>query len=380
MNLPSGLSDASLVLTRGTLEEQVSIWKRTQPSWGPSYTPEAYIARERLLLTFELTKDGGLECWILTDANAAAAERPVLSSCETYRKKALARDADGSVRDVTSYGIASVFTYEEHRRKGYAGKMLSLLGEELAKKQDSNKGDSEFSILFSDIGNKYYAGFDWLPFPSTHLSTPTRPFTTPYDDCLTLITDDNLRMVAELDEKTLRAKIASPPSDPHKVRVAVVPDFATYQWHMIREDFMCKHAIDKGPTVHGAIYTPKDAPTSRVWALWSTILYGGKEKPEINVMNFLRFAVEDDNISDEELSKAIKAIMGLVHTNAQEWLCPKVDMWNPEPRTRRLIENMTELNSTFVEREKTNITSFRWFGEGPVSEVEWVANEKFEWC
>ncbi|KJK86299.1 hypothetical protein H633G_09858 [Metarhizium anisopliae BRIP 53284] len=330
MSLPSATSK-SLILTEATKDERVYIWTRHQPIW------------------------------------------------ETYRKRAVVRDPAGAVRDVTAHGVASVFTFDEFRRQGYAGRMLALLGETLAAQQAEDPGSAEFSILFSDIGRGFYANHQWVPFPSAHLTFPTA-LATPYDDRLTIVTGDNLQAVARLDEQTLRRKIAHPPGRGYTVRAAVLPDFATYEWQMARERFLCDYLLGEAPTVHGAIYTPADAPGSRVWMLWSNILYGGKEKPQDNVMNILHYALEDKNISDEDLSRALGAIMGLVHTEAQKWLCSRVDMWNPDERTQRLLENMTHLQGKLIVRDQTNIPSLRWFGQAPVSEVEWVDNEKFEWC
>ncbi|EFY92619.1 hypothetical protein J3459_020103 [Metarhizium acridum] len=384
MSLPSATSK-SLTLAKATKHERVYVWTRHQPVWGRRLTAQAYVDREEHLLTCQLTKDGGLTSWILTDptstdAHGAPSGRPILSAAETYRKRAIVRDPGGTVRDVTAYGIASVFTLDEFRRQGYAGRMFALLGETLAGWQAGKPGSAEFSILFSDIGKDFYANHQWMPFRSVHMTFPTTPFTTRYDDQLTLITGDNLQAIARLDEQTLRRKIADPPSRGYKRRVAILPDFATYEWHVARERFMCDYMLGKAPTVHGAIYTPADAPDSRVWMLWSNILYGGKEKPQDNVMNILHYAWENENMSDEDLSRALGAIMGLVHTKAQDWLCSRVDMWNPDERTQRLLENMTRLQGKLIVREKTNIPSLRWFGQGPVSEVEWVDNEKFEWC
>ncbi|KAK9435427.1 hypothetical protein VB005_10224 [Metarhizium brunneum] len=384
MSLPSATSK-SLILTKATKDERVYIWTRHQPIWGHRLTAQAYIDREEHLLTYQLTQDGGLTSWILTDptstdAHGAPGRRPILSAVETYRKRAVVRDPAGAVRDVTAHGVASVFTFDEFRRQGYAGRMLALLGEALAAQQAEDPGSAEFSILFSDIGRDFYANHQWVPFPSAHLTFPTAPFATPYDDRLTLVTGDNLQEVARLDEQTLRRKIAHPPGRGYTVRAAVLPDFATYEWQMARERFLCDYLLGEAPTVHGAIYTPADAPGSRVWMLWSNILYGGKEKPQDNVMNILHYALEDENISDEDLSRALGAIMGLVHTEAQAWLCSRVDMWNPDERTQRLLENMTHLQGKLIVRDQTNIPSLRWFGQAPVSEVEWVDNEKFEWC
>ncbi|KHN97023.1 uncharacterized protein MAM_05132 [Metarhizium album ARSEF 1941] len=385
MSLPSATS-SSLTLAEATQDEKVYIWTRHQHVWAPRLTPQAYVDREEYLLTSQLARDGGHTSWILTDptstdAHGAPGGRPILSSVETYRKRAIVRDPDGTVRDVTAHGLASVFTFDEFRRRGYAGRMLALVGESLAKQQAREPGSAEFSVMFSDIGKDFYANHQWMPFPSTHMSFPAKPppATRP-DDQLTPVTGDNLPAVAQLDEQTLRRKLAGPPGKGFKVRAAIVPDFATYDWQLARERLICNYMLGRAPAVHGAIYTPADASGSRVWMLWSNVCHGGQEKPEDNVLNILHYAVENDAISDEDMSRALEAIMGLARSNARDWLCAKIDMWNPDERTQRLLRNIPHLEGELVTREETNIPALRWFGHGPVSDVEWVDNEKFEWC
>ena len=61
-------------------------------------------------------------------------------------------------------------------------------------------------------------------------------------------------------------------------------------------------------------------------------------------------------------------------------MCSRVDMWNPDERTKRLIVQMEDLKAQYVVREEDSITGLRWFGDGSVQDVEWVANERYEWC
>ncbi|KAG6017884.1 hypothetical protein E4U43_008438 [Claviceps pusilla] len=398
MTLPTG----PLILAKATPDERTSTWVRHQPHWGSSFTPQAYVSREERLLSLGLTRDGGLTIWALTqdtnnsidtdstnDVNNAknaknASGRPILSSLEVYRKRAIVRGTNGIVRDVTAHGVATVFTPPKNRRKGYGSKMLSLLGDELAQQQSQEPGSAEFSILFSDVGKTFYAQQQWMPFPSTHLSFSVTPFTTTNnateDDCLTLITNENLPMIAELDEQTVREKLARPPLRPNTVRVAILPDLATYEWYLTRAGILTTHLLGKAPTVHGAMYNPPGRPHSRVWMLWSPAVSGGSHSPDKNVMNILHYALEDPAIPDDVLSRALNTIMCVAQTQAKEWLCSRIDMWNPEDRIRVLLQQSVSLPSELVDRETSCIASLRWFGEGSVSDVEWVDNQKFEWC
>lgn len=114
--------------------------------------------------------------------------------------------------------------------------------------------------------------------------------------------------------------------------------------------------------------------------LWSCTLSGGRTKPENNVMTVLHLAIEDDAISDQELSKALRFILGIMHTEARKWLCNRIEIWSPSERIKQLVSDMADIKATLVVREKSNVASLRWFGDGPVSQVQWVNNEKFAWC
>ncbi|KAM4060468.1 Acyl-CoA N-acyltransferase [Hirsutella rhossiliensis] len=385
--LPSA-SSPTLVLAQPSEAEQVRTWTQTRPWWGASYTPEAYVARERLLLGVPLARDGGMTPWILTDGSVIPddegqeSRRPVLASCETLRKRALVRDAaDGVVRDVWAHGVASVFTYPEFRRRGYANRMMTLLGEHFAAQEAARPGDAAFSVLFSDIGTRFYAELGWTPYESTHLSFPVKPASPGSSPAAaTPILDADLPAMAELDERIIRDQISRPPSDPAKTRVAILPNLDTLRWHFAREAFMSNHLFAASPTVHGAMYTPPGAPNSRVWGLWSRNQTGGKEHVEKNTLDFLRFVVEDEALSDEELSKAIRAIVGHAQVEAQKWLCASMNLWNPHERVKRLVAAMADLKARYVVRDNDSITSLRWLGPSPVAGVDWVANEKFEWC
>ena len=142
---------------------------------------------------------------------------------------------------------------------------------------------------------------------------------------------------------------------------------------------MCKHIFSRTPTVHGALYTPPDAPSSRIWALWTCSFYGMLDQPEKNVVRVLRLVIEDESISDETLAKGIQAIASFVQKEAKEWKCSKVEVWNPEDRVRRVTEGIQSLGAKFIVRENSNIASLNWFN-GSDQEVDWIANERFAWC
>ncbi|KAH0491142.1 hypothetical protein TgHK011_002584 [Trichoderma gracile] len=391
-SLPPSTSP-TIILTNPTPKERTRTWLYNQTEWGNSLTVPAYLEREEYLLSIPLARNGGITNWILTDSSYPVpdkdddGERPVLAACETLRKRALVRDpssadSDGStVRDVWAYGVASVFTNKAFRGRGYAGKMMELLRGYMAG-QHRETGEPAFSVLFSDIGKQFYAKHGWIPLENTQIEYRVRenpPEPDPSSN-ITLLGDEHVAELAERDEELLRKEIAKPNAvDPSKARVAVIPDLDALQWHFYREAFICNAAFGRKPSVHGAMYT-SPSTGSRVWAWFERNHYGGPEKPEKNLLSFLRFVIQDENISDQELSEAVVGIFRAAEREAKDWKCSKVEIWNPNPRVRKAAEAAAEFQTTFVVREDKNLASLNWFGEGSAEDLDWVANERFEWC
>lgn len=396
----------SAKLAAPTHDELVRIWTGTHPSWGAALSLEDYLDREASQVTIPLSVNGGLSRWILTtdaspppsaggSTSPSPSRRPVLSSCETLRKRALVRDAGtarglASVRDVVAHGVASVFTDEEFRRNGYAGAMMGRLGEALG------KGSEEplFSVLYSDVGKVFYAKQGWMPFESTHLEFPASSSSSSSSPGnLKPIGPHDIDPLADADEAILRRTLADAATSP-KSRVALLPSADQFGWHIAREAFQCQHLLGRTPTTHGVIYTiPSSSsssstsssspsfPPPRVWAIWKRNHSAPADQPGKNTLFILRFVVENDHaISDGDLSEAIEAIVNAARREAASWACSKVEMWNPDERVRRLAEGNEALEAKFVVREQDSITALRWFGQGSADDVEWIANEKYAWC
>lgn len=376
-------SSPTIILTNPTLQERTRTWIYNQPEWGNSLAVADYLEREEYLLSIPLARNGGITNWILTDEAATSgngAERLVLAACETLRKRALVRGRDGIVQDVWAYGVASVFTNREFRGRGYAGKMMELLRGYMAGQQRES-GEPAFSVLFSDIGRQFYAHHGWLPLENTQIEFRVRQSPAEFDaSSIALLGDEHLPALAERDEHLLRKDIANPnPNDASKIRVAVIPDIDALQWHFYREAFICSAAFGRKPTVHGALYT-SPSNGSRVWGLFERNHYGGPEKPESNLLSFLRFVIEDDSIPDDELFNAVVGIFRVAEKEAKDWSCSKVEIWNPLERVRKAAEAAAEFETTFIVRQDKNLASLNWFGEGATEDIDWVVNERFEWC
>lgn len=385
MQLPDATSP-TLHLSHPTPSEKTATWTLNSKNWGTTLTLPSYLDRESYMANTPLSRDGGITYWILVDQESTPDSRPILGSLETIRKRALIARG-GQVKEVITHGIGSVFCNPEYRGKGYASRMLKELGPTLNKWQTDTKvpGSEEctFSILYSDIGKKYYAKHGWLPFPSTHIFFPPYPpLPAPTNghtngtvtETATRLKNADIEALCVLDEKYIRKELAH--AQDGKTHVALVPDYETMQWHHLREDFMTSRIFSQSPITRGAI---AGSPGNRVWAVWTRSFYGPVDRVESgNTLHFLRLVVEDEDDVEGNVEK-LKGIVKIAQKEAAEWKCIGVEIWNPTPIVKKLVEKLG-LDHSEIEREEESIASLMWYGEGTGEDVVWVGNEKFGWC
>jgi hypothetical protein len=257
--------------------------------------------------------------------------------------------------------------------------MLKLLGPELGKHQ-KDIADCPFSVLYSDIGKKYYASLGWKVFPSSHVSIPAiDPSTTNGQNGTssshseaTPLTKNDFPPLLEQDLQLLTFKVETTAFVTKKPAFAIIPDFQTLEWHHLRQSFMATklYPSHPAPTINGAI--SGGAVGSRIWIIFTR---GYKDK-----MYILRLVVEEERVTDENAQK-LASVLRIAQQEAGEWELKSVAVWNVSEVVIGLFEK-TGLDVEHVQREEESIASLMWYGEGNggPEDVEWVANEKFAWC
>ncbi|KAL2129322.1 hypothetical protein VTI74DRAFT_7931 [Chaetomium olivicolor] len=387
-------TDPNLILTHPTPAERLRTWALTYPKWGPALSEKDYLTREAYLTTVPLARDGGITHWILTVAGLPGDERPVLSSCESLRKRAVCTTREGKVVEGVAHGIASVFTDPAFRGRGYASRMMNELGKRLrgwqtgsagsktggaggAEEEEAvEKGRSLFSVLYSDIGKKFYAKHGWAPFASCHVAWKPKAVEGGVGlKTARVIGYHELAELCAVDERLLRGSLARMAGD-GKTHAAILPELDTMLWHLMREDFMTKAIFGRTPAIRGAV---AGEPGKRIWAVWMRGYYGGLNKMEGNTLHILRVVVEDPAQPDEELVEGFKEIVQIAQAEAAEWKTQDVQVWNPTPKLKGLVE-LCGIDFEFVDRDNDSIASLMWYGEEATEEIDWVANEKYAWC
>jgi GNAT superfamily N-acetyltransferase len=373
MALPAADSP-SLVLTHPDVSEQHALWASTASEWKGGLTTTQYIEESAYLASLDARHNyPGLwqTDWILVDKNLPVGERKILSSCETFHKRVFMRRED-EVEEERIYGVASVFTAPEYRRNGYAKRMLRELREKYRR-------HCAGTVLFSDIGKKFYSELGWNPVAgNSHLEFPAlkgREEGTP-------LFEEEVKELCLQDEGMLRKAMATVTSG--KLRMVIVPDFKHMMWHHVREDFICRALIGRAPKVMGAM---AGKPGSRVWVIWTHKFDGkpGDDKAG-NTLYILRLVIEklgpEGNVAAgdrEEVKENLRIVIQSAQNEAVEWKLQGVKMWGPSPLVRELVQEMS-IEFLDVEREDDGIASLMLNEDDGKDSLEWLANERYAWC
>jgi hypothetical protein len=381
----------SLGLRTPNDKELKEIWASTATMWADALPPTAYYEEQARLETAPLAKDGGMTHWILVDTGLSAPDRQILSSCETYRKRAFLSDAHGKVKECIVYGVASVLCPEEFRGRGYAVRMLMELSKQLYSRQTADL-PCLGSILYSDIGRQYYAKLGWHPnITNSHVELERT--STPWPSTATPLRSNDLVELCRRDEAMLRDTMAATPSD-GSIRMAIVPDVEHMLTHHAKEEIACDYIFGETPTAKGAI---AGSSKNKVWAIWTHRYYHHPDsKDPHNVLYILRLVIESDptatrlladaqlrpskHIYDETL-ESLKAVLQAAQAEAAKWELDVVQIWDPTQLAKDLLAK-SELDHVEVERQEEHIASLLWYdkhGEMGCKPPLWVNCEHYAW-
>lgn len=250
-----------LHLSHPTAGECQTVWKLGSLAWTDALSLPQYLEESAYLTTVPLAKDGVMTNWILTDKNLPPDQRPILCSCETFRKRGFISDRDGNLTEKIIHGVASVFCDPVLRLRGYGSRLMRELAEILRTFQ-AETTMSIGSVLYSDIGKKFYADLGWHPFPiNTHIELD--PSALLEEPRATQILSRDLERLCEEDEGMIRKELTSA-SPNGKIRIMLVPDLDHMLWHHKKKEFVCDKLFRKQPEIKGAIV---GQPGNRMWAI-----------------------------------------------------------------------------------------------------------------
>lgn len=211
----------------------------------------------------------------------------------------------------------------------------------------------------------------------------------------TALRADDLPELCRLDEEYMRAKMSKPGEGSSKVRIAMIPDAQTMQWHHAREEFAAKELFGRTPDVKGAMAQDKNTG-ERVWCIWTRTYGSDRDGNTLNILRLVTEGSEDlmrqdhpsesngNKTHDPSIEKKIHAtslVLQAAQHEAAKWGMKEVQLWSP---TRLCVLAAQQIKSEIkvIDRDEESIASLRWHGAelGKGVEVEWVGNEKYGWC
>ncbi|KAK5730542.1 hypothetical protein LTR15_000479 [Elasticomyces elasticus] len=345
-----------LGLAHPTEDECKTIWTHTFEEWGDALTLPIYLEESRHLTSVPLAKEGGMTTWTLVDKTLPPNKRPILASCESFRKLFLSSDPTGNTQEGIVHGIASVFCAPGFRRRDYAARLMSEMGKVLRTWQ-AEFGQPMGSILYSDIGKSYYAKLGWIPnSTNTHyVFSPSSPNIT-WPSSAKPIKESEIGDLCRRDISTVRNAMRRPFAT-DKQRITILPDLDHILWHVHR---------------YYGLPTTKDTE---------------------NVLYILRFVVEGDETANNppapqsEINSTetkqldamrlarITAVLQAARVEAANWQLDAVKLWEPSPIVERLLIQ-SGLEATTVVRDSDSIASGLW---NTSVDALWINNEHYAW-
>ncbi|PGH01465.1 hypothetical protein AJ79_07903 [Helicocarpus griseus UAMH5409] len=238
------------------------------------------------------------------------------------------------------------------------------------------------SVLFSDIGKRFYESFGWHAFPSYHIEFPS---SAGVSSAATPLYSADLARFCKEDEALALKEMATPRSSTEKKRFMIVPDHDHILWHHSKEEFAGDILFKAQPQVKGAI---TGEPGNRIWATWTHRFYETpSDSVNSNTLYILRLVVENQSAlghlsSEYDLQvTGLKAVILAAQGEAGEWGLHTVKLWGPSAQVQELIKQAGIVHQE-EHRVEEGICCLLWYGEGSGKEdsVEWIGNEKYAWC
>ena len=383
MDYTVALPDAQspdLYLTHPTSREFDSIYSLGFQEWGDALTLPQYLEESAFLTTVPLARDGGMTVWFLTNRALPQDNRPILCSCETFRKRTFVTTSDGHFSEAITHSVASVFCNPKYRGRGYAARLMQELAVILPNWQTESK-ECVGSVLYSDIGKAYYAKFGWHPFPlNYHIEFDAMQTSMLPQIRIRSIAEKDLYHLCQDDEAMIRRAMTKTSSK--KSLMMLVPDLDHMLWHHRKEEFACDKLFGKHPVVKGVMTGELN---DRMWVIWTHRYYGQPRAISLNnTLYILRVVIENQSSDQEQREHQVeqmRAILRAAQHEAAEWKLDYVKLWDPAHLIQDIVER-TGIQHRRVERDEESIASLLWFGDGSGKDdtIEWLGNEKYGWC
>jgi GNAT superfamily N-acetyltransferase len=333
----------TLKLVVANQNQMIRAWTNSHPVWSRGLSMKQYIAREQLLAAQAFAGEN-LTVYALVDP-----QQPdmLLSHCDVFLRPGYMSQS-GHISEIRVASIASVFTPEQHRKHGYATRMMELVRDELEKQQ------VRASNLYSDVGRVFYDRLGWTCHASMTLKGDVVATSVPEN--VEWITDDLLERVVDADIRTLQEELRRGEQD--DVAVLVVPEVHAYRWMFTRHDFYAEAFLHAPATVRGA-----QLHASNAFMMWTHDVTASTTR-----ILRARFASVEEAV----------ALLGCCLHAAHEYGMKHVYTFVSEEQQATLSKALEQF-PTLSLSERTDSLSSLMVLASPNKAVHWLCNEAICW-
>lgn len=192
---------------------------------------------------------------------------------------------------------------------------------------------------------------------------------------------DDLPDLCFHDEQFLRRQMSQVSGS--KIKMALIPDIETIQWHHAGEEFTAVEMLRRIPLIKGAIAY---LCLRRVWCIWTR---GFDDEKSENVLHILRIVIEPEDQKPQEADhhkeyrdrtvvQAVTAILRAAQYEAAEWDLQRVEIWNPQGMIVTAAKEIIPSIEILARKNDESISCLSWYGpEAEIERIEWVNNEKY---
>ncbi|KAF9174013.1 hypothetical protein BGX21_010093 [Mortierella sp. AD011] len=212
--IPTKESELELELIRATNSKVIKqVWLNNRTHFAKEMPVDVWLEKAALRTSLDLGPGIEHKIWILVPKGKGDDPSAILSAVHTYERPGFMSTTtiapDTEIMDVVIVYILLVFTPVEHRKQGYATKMLKMLRNQLELQTNPTVSAS---FLYSSVGPTFYEASGWSAVRSRELvmNVPGHAFPDLPPDSgarryqLEDITDVNLQQVMDKDIELLR--------------------------------------------------------------------------------------------------------------------------------------------------------------------------------
>ncbi|KAH8922179.1 hypothetical protein BT69DRAFT_1282484 [Atractiella rhizophila] len=356
------------IVVEATHEQWLQSRKQSYHHWGKGLSEEAYLLASQQLSSFPFASEGRMTRWVLVPSSDPTTLN-FYCSCEIYLRPVYVSKQSGQVENGYCQAISAVFTPDHHRRKGYASKLMTDLHLKLQEKGKATGHEVVLSILYSDVGDFYTrCGQGWDPHSprSTYWTVEvlsaldSLPSSSP--EPVSITTTEEIYDVCRHDARLLQQELPTQSRKDKQAVFALVPTGQEVEWQNGKASLIAGHLGKTNlPTTWG-VEVGKRGEEGWAFALYLPTYYASE-------LVFHRLRCD----SAASFTSILKHALGVARDQGMR----KIQIWNfKEEWASELPEG---LRGESKDRDGA-LPSVAWYLDMPEGGIEWVVNEKINYC